>query len=135
MGMEPTGARARWARMAWQRDEQFDHDVQAMMDAYQRAHPSPVDALADAVMAVHKRPQAKPRSAPALASAHRDARRGFFPDGTPVPAEFKRRAFANYQALRDAFYRGEVAQQDLPRLMNSAEPDGPSELVRHIFGV
>lgn len=128
--------------MRGRRDDQFDRDVQAMVTAYAAAHPlDPIAQLASAVSDAVTRPAA-PAPLPV-----RGKRQGQFPDGTPIPAGFKRHVFERYEALKAAhqaeeyeqlkaaYYRGEVDQRDLPALVqNSAgRPGGPSPMIRQLF--
>jgi len=128
MGMEPSGMRGRWARMRDQRDDQFEHDVEAMVDAYKASHPAdPIDQLATAVSAALRQP-GKQRDThlskvmQAAASGQESlraivARRE---ERAQRNGAVARRAYAQYQATRQAW----IAEQD-----QAGVDGGPSLLV------
>ena len=99
------GLQDRWAAIRARRDDEFDRDIQAMIDAYQAAHTDPLTKLADAVLDAHK-PSPARGTLPQQATPLQPRQRGQFPDGSPVPEAFKQRAYANYTSLRDAYYAG-----------------------------
>ncbi|SRR5258708_7802981 len=101
------------------------------------------DPLMAAVRRHYAREDARPAGATLMASV-RDAerrleematrQRGFWPDGSPVSAEFKRSVFERWRAARDEPEHRQRAARQQP-VYASASPDGPSPLMRRMYGL
>jgi len=59
--------------------------------------------------------------------------RGFWPDGSPVSAEFKRQVFERWEAARDEHRQRAAGQR--PVFASATADGGPSLLVRAIYGL
>jgi hypothetical protein len=61
-------------------------------------------------------------------------RRGRWPDGSRVSAEFKRQVFGRWERARDEYRRrgGGITQ---PVFASASPDDGPSPLIRRMYGL